>query len=62
MSDLVTTLKELPELGVGLVSLTEALAMITATGRAMVGYLRLLLSSNTICCASVFAPVWLKPN
>jgi len=39
LPDLVTTLKELAELGVGFVSLTEALDMTTATGRAMVGLL-----------------------
>jgi len=39
LADLVTTLKELAELGVGFVSLTEALDMTTATGRAMVGLL-----------------------
>ena len=33
--DLVTTLKELAELGVGFVSLTEALDITTATGRAL---------------------------
>ena len=39
LADLVTTLKELAELGVGFVSLTEALDMTTATGRAMAGLL-----------------------
>jgi DNA invertase Pin-like site-specific DNA recombinase len=39
MADLVTTLRELAELGVGFVSLTEALDMTTATGRAMAGLL-----------------------
>jgi DNA invertase Pin-like site-specific DNA recombinase len=39
LADLVATLKELAELGVGFVSLTEALDMTTATGRAMVGLL-----------------------
>jgi len=37
--DLVTTLKELSELGVGFVSLTEALDLTTPTGRAMTGLL-----------------------
>jgi len=36
---LVTTLPELTELGVGFVSLTEALDMTTAPGRAMTGLL-----------------------
>lgn len=39
LADLVITLKELAELGVGFVSLTEALDMTTATGRAMAGLL-----------------------
>jgi putative DNA-invertase from lambdoid prophage Rac len=37
--DLVITLKELAELGVGFVSLTEALDLTTPTGRAMAGLL-----------------------
>jgi putative DNA-invertase from lambdoid prophage Rac len=37
--DLVVTLKELCELGVGFVSLTEALDLTTPTGRAMAGLL-----------------------
>jgi DNA invertase Pin-like site-specific DNA recombinase len=39
LADLVVTLKELSELGVGFVSLTEALDLTTPTGRAMVGLL-----------------------
>jgi len=39
LADLVSTLKELAELRVGFVSLTEALDMTTATGRAMAGLL-----------------------
>ena len=37
--DLVVTLRELTELGVGSVSLTEALDLTTSTGRAMAGML-----------------------
>ena len=37
LADLVVTLKELAELGVGFVSLTEALDLTTPTGRAMAG-------------------------
>ena len=37
LADLVVTLKELSELGVGFVSLTEALDLTTPTGRAMAG-------------------------
>ena len=39
LADLVATLQELAELGVGFVSLSEALDMTTATGRAMAGLL-----------------------
>jgi hypothetical protein len=37
LADLVVTLRELTELGVGFVSLTEALDLTTPTGRAMAG-------------------------
>src|SRR5271165_2255075 len=39
LPDLVVTLRELTELGVGFVSLTEALDLTTPTGRAMAGLL-----------------------
>jgi DNA invertase Pin-like site-specific DNA recombinase len=39
VSDLMTTLRELTELDVGFVSLTEALDLTTPTGRAMAGLL-----------------------
>jgi len=39
VADLVVTLKELAELGVGFVSLTEALDLTTSTGRALAGLL-----------------------
>ena len=39
LADLVITLKELAALGVGFVSLTEALDLTTPTGRAMAGLL-----------------------
>ena len=39
LPDLVVTLRELAELGVGFVSLTEALDLTTPTGRAMTGML-----------------------
>lgn len=39
LADLVTTLKELTELGVGFISLTEALDLTTSTGRALAGLL-----------------------
>jgi len=39
VTDLLTTLQELEHLGVGFVSLTEALDLTTPAGRAMVGLL-----------------------
>ncbi len=39
MADLMTTLRELLDLGVGFVSLTEALDLTTPSGRAMAGML-----------------------
>ena len=39
MADLVVTLQELSELGVGFVSLTETLDLTTPSGRAMAGLL-----------------------
>jgi putative DNA-invertase from lambdoid prophage Rac len=39
VSDLMATLRELAELGVGFVSLTEALDLMTPSGRAMAGML-----------------------
>jgi putative DNA-invertase from lambdoid prophage Rac len=39
LADLVVTLRELIELGVGFISLTEALDLTTPTGRAMAGML-----------------------
>jgi putative DNA-invertase from lambdoid prophage Rac len=39
VADLMVTLRELTDLGVGFVSLTEALDLTTPTGRAMAGML-----------------------
>lgn len=39
LADLVTTLKELSEIGVGFVSLTEAIDLTTPSGRALAGML-----------------------
>ena len=39
LPDLVVTLKELAELGIGFVSLTEAFDMTTPTGRVLAGML-----------------------
>jgi DNA invertase Pin-like site-specific DNA recombinase len=57
LTDLVTTLPELTELGVGFVSLTEALDMTTAPGRAMTGLLsvfaRMTRSASAFALASL---------
>jgi DNA invertase Pin-like site-specific DNA recombinase len=42
VADLMATLRELAELGIGFVSLTEALDLMTPTGRAMAGMLAVL--------------------
>src|ERR1041384_2430981 len=39
LADLVTTLKELSDLGIGFVSLTEAIDLTTPSGRALAGML-----------------------
>ena len=44
--DLIATLQELASLGVGFVSLNEALDLTTPSGRALAGMLRSLPSSN----------------
>ena len=46
LPDLVTTLEELNHLGVGFVSLTEALDLTTPTGRAMAGLLSVFAQSE----------------
>jgi hypothetical protein len=52
----LATLQELKRLGVGFVSLTEALDLTTPAGRAMTGLLASLRSSNARSCASGPAP------
>ena len=59
-ADLVATLQELTELGVGFVSLTEALDLTTPTDRAMAGLLAVFaLSSSARFCVSACGPGWL---
>ena len=54
--DLVVTLKELAELGVTFVSLTEALDLTTPTGRAMAGLLLVFAEfEHSILCERVRA-------
>ncbi len=47
LADLVVTIKELGELGVGFVSLTEALDLTTPTGRTMAGMLAVSSPSSS---------------
>src|ERR1700688_16284 len=56
--DLVVTLKELAELGVGFVSLTEALDLTTPTGRAMAGLLSVFAEfEHEILCERIRAGI-----
>lgn len=59
VADLVSTLQELTELGVGFVSLTEALDLTTPTGRAMAGLLAVSRNSNARLCASACGRGWI---
>ncbi len=56
LADLVVTLKELTELGVGFVSLNEALDLTTPAGRAMAGLLSVFAEfKHVILCERVRA-------
>jgi putative DNA-invertase from lambdoid prophage Rac len=56
--DLVVTLKELAELGVAFVSLTEALDLTTSTGRAMAGLLSVFAAfEHEIICERIRAGI-----
>lgn len=56
LADLVVTLRELAELGVGFVSLNEALDLTTPTGRAMAGLLSVFAEfEHAILCERVRA-------
>jgi putative DNA-invertase from lambdoid prophage Rac len=58
LSDLVTTLKELAELGVAFVSLTEAFDLTTPTGRAMAGMVAVFAEfEREIRCERVMAGI-----
>jgi hypothetical protein len=56
VADLMATLRELLDLGVGFISLTEAIDLTTPSGRAMVGMLSTLPSSSGRSCASGSRP------
>jgi hypothetical protein len=57
VTDLLATLQELEHLGVGFVSLTEALDLTTPAGRAMAGW-RSSRSLNGRFCVKGFVQVW----
>jgi putative DNA-invertase from lambdoid prophage Rac len=58
VADLMTTLRELTDLGVGFVSLTEALDLTTPTGRAMAGMLAIFAEfEREILCERVKAGI-----
>jgi predicted site-specific integrase-resolvase len=61
MADLVTTLQELRDLGIGFVSLTEALDLTTRQDAQWRACWPCSPSLNGRSCANVFALVWLTP-
>jgi DNA invertase Pin-like site-specific DNA recombinase len=62
VADLLATLQELDHLGVGFISLTEALDLTTPAGRAMAGLLPFLRSSKGRFYANGSAPAWPMPG
>ena len=62
MADLVTTLQELRDLGVGFVSLTEALDLTTPSGRAMAGLLAVFAEFEREILQDRVRAVWLMPE
>jgi putative DNA-invertase from lambdoid prophage Rac len=58
VTDLLATLQELEHLGVGFVSLTEALDLTTPAGRAMAGLLASSPSSKERFCGNEPGRVW----
>src|SRR5450432_692344 len=62
VTDLLVTLQELEHLGVGFVSLTEALDLTIPAGRAMAGLLAISLSSNARSCGSALELAWFRPD
>src|SRR5579872_3919112 len=59
VTDLLATLQELEHLGVGFVSLTEALDLTTPAGRAMAGLLAIFASSKERFCGNGPGLAWL---
>ena len=61
MTDLLATLQELEHLGVGFVSLTEALDLTTPAGRAMAGLLAVFVEFEREIFGNESAPTWPTP-
>lgn len=59
VTDLLATLQELDHLGVGFVSLTEALDLTTAAGRAMAAMLAVFAASSGRSCRNRLGLAWL---
>jgi len=59
VTDLLATLQELDHLGVGFVSLTEALDLTTPAGRAMAGLLAVFAEFEREYCGKELELVWL---
>jgi hypothetical protein len=62
VADLLATLQELAHLGVGFVSLTEALDLTTPAGRAMAALRQYSRSSKEKFCGNGCAPAWHTPD
>jgi DNA invertase Pin-like site-specific DNA recombinase len=61
VTDLLATLQELEHLGVGFVSLTEALDLTTPAGRAMAGLLAVFAEFEREILREGSAPGWHRP-
>src|SRR6266545_4010601 len=62
VTDLLATLQELEHLGVGFVSLTEALDLTTPAGRAMAGLLAVFAAFEREILVSELEPAWPTPG
>jgi hypothetical protein len=62
VTDLLATLQELEHLGVGFVSLTEALDLTTPAGRAMAGLLAIFAEFKRRFCGNELALDWPTPG
>jgi hypothetical protein len=62
MTDVLATLQELNHLGVGFVSLAEALDLTTPAGRLWLACSRFSLSSNVRFCESEREGAWRRPG